>query len=704
MGYWHIGNKDAAYSFPSFHEREIDTDICTDVCTISKCGYDSKVSPRVDNITRLSRVPLVDFAMSEVPFFERDYEIYPDLQMYPAFAGAVVPIYNLPELSTKDRLVLSRSTLANIFLGKIAYWNDSRIGADNNLNVTNALAMIHEKIHVVVRHDSSGISKIFSESLKSFDPATGIIYEHNSMFWQLRRVPFLSSGASDDSSYASTVGNTAYPSKPMWCDPYTDEIAVFTVSNCSGSTAQRSVSMQVIDPDYNVTQLTWFCDDSALDLEAAFRNQLGMAVIVHKDIRSSGSSGSWAFRVGFGDLRLASRNWYQPRVLSSTAHITVSTLQEGSFWNTHFDISDYHVTQEIQSIFLYKPQLISYSMIISYGSLTTAVIDSSSATDLSDAIFKAINGIVNGLLVGVAYVPHTLWTEYQLTFNSPQPSSALSLLSISAVFNETASIAGTTYLLGTNAAMFVAVTSLLKYDNFPRFPDDSYNGVPGGRWTCYKRSLNYEPFYYIAASLEDLNAQVSISPYSIGYSTHNDATFFSNSYASMINRAGTVVSANTDTVSYAAMEKGGNLDGHLNSPLVDGISFQAWPMTGYNYFCIRLRSHVGTCDRRKAAALFMYDFYVSEIVHDATIQLGFAPVPDFIRDYILAKMVSDIKCTNGDFALAKYRVIETDLYSTYAFAPTLQVYMSSYKTLDAHIHWHLLPDYHSTGIMAAYKV
>jgi hypothetical protein len=277
------------------------------------------------------------------------------------------------------------------------------------------------------------------------------------------------------------------------------------------------------------------------------------------------------------------------------------------------------------------------------------------------------------------------------------------MLAVAAVFKNAVVIAGVSHASGANANDFVLATQLLKSDNFPRFADSQYSGVPGGRWTCYKRGLGYQPFQYYSASLVDLNAQVSLLPYTIGYSTLDEAKEYSNSIASMINKAGSVIAADTNTISYAAMEKGGDLDEHLNSPLIDGLSHQAWPMTGYNYFCIRLHSHVGSCERRQAAMHFLYDFYTSEIVHDAAIHLGFAPVPDFIRDYIVERMISEVKCSNGEHALAKYRVLETTLYSTAAFAPTVRVYMSSYKTLDSHINWKLITEYHSSAIAASYK-
>ena len=136
MGYWHIGNTNPLYPSPSALTKTRDSSMCTDVCTVEVCGYDSSTSPRVDNVNRFRRTPLVDFGISEWPYSSVDYAYYPDLQMFPAFAGAVVPVYNIPELATmKSQVIFSRKTLAAIFLGKIRYWNDSRI-LNDNLNST----------------------------------------------------------------------------------------------------------------------------------------------------------------------------------------------------------------------------------------------------------------------------------------------------------------------------------------------------------------------------------------------------------------------------------------------------------------------------------------------------------------------------------------------------------------------------------------
>ena len=115
MGYWHSGNTPSQQ--PNATIRAIDNAICTDACTQSVCGW---VSGTINNRSNhFRKTPLVDFAMNGAPLPATDYVYYKDLLALPALAGAVVPIYNIPELTANPSLylVLSRSTISNIFLG-----------------------------------------------------------------------------------------------------------------------------------------------------------------------------------------------------------------------------------------------------------------------------------------------------------------------------------------------------------------------------------------------------------------------------------------------------------------------------------------------------------------------------------------------------------------------------------------------------------
>ncbi len=76
----------------------------------------------------------------------------------PVTAGGIAVAYNLPDV--KD-LQLSPKTLAGIFQGTVAKWNDNAIKADNP-----DLTLPSTAITAVHRDDSSGTTKVFSSFLK----------------------------------------------------------------------------------------------------------------------------------------------------------------------------------------------------------------------------------------------------------------------------------------------------------------------------------------------------------------------------------------------------------------------------------------------------------------------------------------------------------------------------------------------------------
>ncbi|ADC70299.1 phosphate ABC transporter, periplasmic phosphate-binding protein [Methanocaldococcus sp. FS406-22] len=80
---------------------------------------------------------------------------------FPEIVGAVVVTYNIPEIGDKT-LKLSRDVLADIFLGKIVYWDDERI---KKINPDIADKLPHKKIIVVHRSDASGTTAIFTTYL-----------------------------------------------------------------------------------------------------------------------------------------------------------------------------------------------------------------------------------------------------------------------------------------------------------------------------------------------------------------------------------------------------------------------------------------------------------------------------------------------------------------------------------------------------------
>ncbi len=83
----------------------------------------------------------------------------------PTCLGAVVLAYNLPGVAN---LRLNADVIADIFLGKISNWNDSRIQALNP-----GAALPNQKLVSVHRSDGSGTTSIFTDYLNKVDKEWG---------------------------------------------------------------------------------------------------------------------------------------------------------------------------------------------------------------------------------------------------------------------------------------------------------------------------------------------------------------------------------------------------------------------------------------------------------------------------------------------------------------------------------------------------
>src|SRR5947209_4978848 len=101
----------------------------------------------------------VDFGASDAPMTDAELKASPgELVHIPTVLGAVVITYNLSGVSKPLRF--SPDVIADIFLGKIAKWNDARIKTDNaEANLPSA------DITVVHRAEASGTSFVFSDYL-----------------------------------------------------------------------------------------------------------------------------------------------------------------------------------------------------------------------------------------------------------------------------------------------------------------------------------------------------------------------------------------------------------------------------------------------------------------------------------------------------------------------------------------------------------
>lgn len=105
----------------------------------------------------------VDFAGSDAPLPD-DQLKKEGLVQFPTVIGAVVPVVNLPGIKA-GQLMLTGEVLANIFLGKILYWDDPAIARLNP-----KIKMPNNPIAVVRRQDGSGTTLIWTHYLAQVNP------------------------------------------------------------------------------------------------------------------------------------------------------------------------------------------------------------------------------------------------------------------------------------------------------------------------------------------------------------------------------------------------------------------------------------------------------------------------------------------------------------------------------------------------------
>ena len=110
----------------------------------------------------------VDFAASDVPASDAETkklnDKYGSFVYVPDSAGAVAILYNIKGVGAG--LKLTASSLAKIFSGNVAYWDDPAVKADNA-----DVALPHTPVQVYVRSDKSGTSGVFTDYLTAAAPA-----------------------------------------------------------------------------------------------------------------------------------------------------------------------------------------------------------------------------------------------------------------------------------------------------------------------------------------------------------------------------------------------------------------------------------------------------------------------------------------------------------------------------------------------------
>ena len=69
---------------------------------------------------------------------------------------------------------------------------------------------------------------------------------------------------------------------------------------------------------------------------------------------------------------------------------------------------------------------------------------------------------------------------------------------------------------------------------------------------------------------------------------------------------------------------------------------------------------------------------------------GYATLPDFIRNIVVAKLIASVRCTNGEYALAEYVLSPVNILSPVDFSAVLSSYLSVYSAIAPNTAWNMM--------------
>lgn len=109
----------------------------------------------------------VDFGATDAPITDAQLATSPNgpILHIPVTIGAVAIGYHLKSLSATEHLKFTGPVIADIYLGKVKFWDDPEITALNA-----GVTLPHEAITVVHRSDGSGTTGIFTQYLSAISP------------------------------------------------------------------------------------------------------------------------------------------------------------------------------------------------------------------------------------------------------------------------------------------------------------------------------------------------------------------------------------------------------------------------------------------------------------------------------------------------------------------------------------------------------
>jgi phosphate transport system substrate-binding protein len=140
-------------------------------------------------------------------------------------------------------------------------------------------------------------------------------------------------------------------------------------------------------------------------------------------------------------------------------------------------------------------------------------------------------------------------------------------------------------------------------------------------------------------------AAVINTPNSIGYTEISFATSNNLPFADVVNKAGTKVTANAESIASAMSSFGAKaFDDKLTATIVDGEGAGDWPIVGYTYLILHTTS-MQDCTKAQKLLDYIHWTLSDSSAADRAAKLGYAVLPGEVRDTVLAKL-GEVTC-NG---------------------------------------------------------
>ena len=191
--------------------------------------------------------------------------------------------------------------------------------------------------------------------------------------------------------------------------------------------------------------------------------------------------------------------------------------------------------------------------------------------------------------------------------------------------------------LGTNGIYFGAFQKF--WPNFTRYAG-----------TAFFPSLplaSYAGYLPVTGATAGAAGVVSMDG-TLGYASQAVALEMNVPTAAMINKAGTIVSPTSDSVTFAAVELGTQVLSRSTAvmDLSDGSGGSVWPIVCPSYVMIDVVNSRSTCHARQATVNFWLWFYQSTTVSGLLSTRGIAGVPDVVmtQNNVISRLQTEVLC------------------------------------------------------------